>query len=254
MKKWIVLLMTTIALASTSYEINCLTKNDTDIYNKAESLSQKSRELLDFCRTHKIGENLTHAQQLLHNGADANAFFLGRRTRFVTVPVKNLIIQGKRIVGGAYQEEIITGYYVNETCLSHAVRSGDAGLVQLLIDHGASVDGEYGWSSDWRPLHLAASLGYTDVSAVLIRAGADVNYQRRSGYDGEIYESPLHLAAGRGHVEVCKLLIDEGARVNAQRIYDIGWSSYDIATPLRLARQYGHKEVVQLLRAAGASE
>lgn len=252
MNKWIVLLMTTTALASTCYEINCISHGDQnyehayisqrqwDLYHKAESLTKKSRELLYFCRNHIRGASLLPALTLLREGADANAFYLGTQT--ATYGMKT----------------IITQYYAEDTCLSNAVRSRDAQLVQLLVDHGASVM-NVASVDHCSPLQQAARLGDKEICEILIKAGSDVNYQLRLEGDwGEVSlgESPLHLAASHGHAAVCKVLIDHGANVNA--IYGYGYyvgepRTCDI-TALQLARQSGHQDVEQILLAAGAIE
>ena len=62
------------------------------------------------------------------------------------------------------------------------------------------------------PLHWAASGGTdrSDVIALLLEAGADVN--ARSG-GGRV---PLHSAAGSGSLEHVSLLLKAGADVNAR--------------------------------------
>ena len=56
------------------------------------------------------------------------------------------------------------------------------------------------------PLHAAAEQGRTDVTGVLLSAGAHVNAK---GDDGD---TPLHVAAYHEHADVVKLLRAAGAK------------------------------------------
>jgi ankyrin repeat protein len=59
------------------------------------------------------------------------------------------------------------------------------------------------------PLHWAVFAGNTEVAALLIQEGADVNARDVN------QKTPLHWAASRGMTEVAALLIEKGADVNA---------------------------------------
>lgn len=75
-------------------------------------------------------------------------------------------------------------------------------IVQLLIDHGADVNGR-------DVLNKASFEGKTEVVKLLISKGAKVKTKKG-------ITSPLHDAVVRDHVEIAELLIAEGADVNAQ--------------------------------------
>ena len=51
-----------------------------------------------------------------------------------------------------------------------------------------------------QPLHLAIWFGNTDVTRLLIAAGADVNFL------GNLKRTPVHFAAERGHPDIIKVL------------------------------------------------
>jgi hypothetical protein len=58
-----------------------------------------------------------------------------------------------------------------------------------------------GWSS----LHRASLMGYVDVMALLIEAGADIELTAKNG------ETALYIAADHLHHEACELLLRSGA-------------------------------------------
>ena len=90
------------------------------------------------------------------------------------------------------------------------------------------------------PLMLAAYLGYDEICAYLIQAGAWVNQQAQN----ELENAPLHQAAVRGHNAVCALLLHHDANPNIQNAAG--------ETPLLLAVQEGHVNTVRLLLFGGA--
>ncbi len=115
----------------------------------------------------------------------------------------------------------------------------DINELRALIDDGADVNVNVIFKKIYvfTPLFLAAEAGYTEILAVLLKAGADVNFAT----DGD---TPLMIAAENGHSEIVKLLLKTGADVNASR--ETG------STPLYLASLNDHSEIVKLLLKAGA--
>ena len=143
------------------------------------------------------------------------------------------------------------------TPLVHAVARDDAGMVDLLLKHGADVNKPKpvvhsqggpvilppGFSNDTRkeqvtPLVIAAGRGNADMVKTLLAAGAKVNAEK------DAYPVPLHEAISSGSEACVKLLIEAKADVNTR----VG--PYE--SPLSLAAKMGSEAIVMLLLDAGA--
>ena len=94
-----------------------------------------------------------------------------------------------------------------------AVERGHVGLVELLCARRCSTSALD--SGGLTPLHLAASLGYTDIASTLIRNRAEVNSSSSLGGD-----TPLHLAAAGNHHQVVQLLLKHGAAVDLPNLME----------------------------------
>ncbi|GAB4272059.1 MAG: hypothetical protein Kow0065_21470 [Methylomicrobium sp.] len=121
-----------------------------------------------------------------------------------------------------------------------AVSAGDQSLVDLFIRGGMSpkTTDEKGNSL----LLMALRNGFSIVSHILIKAGADVDVSDRLGF------TPLLLACGKtttGYQEIAKTLIHKGADVNVRD--PLGWS------PLLLAVSNGSIDVARMLLVYGAN-
>lgn len=81
---------------------------------------------------------------------------------------------------------------------------------------------------------MAACYNHSDVSALLLKAGAIVDAPRSDG------ATPLHIAARKGNADVAAVLLRAGASVDAMTTRG--------HTPLVAAVQFGHTDVVSLLR------
>jgi len=117
-----------------------------------------------------------------------------------------------------------------------AAEVGDTEEVRRLLDGGADVNARD--TSEWTPLHLAASKSHVETTALLLDRGADVDAKEDVGW------TPLHVAARFGHTKVGALLIERGADVNARDGGD--------QTPLHTAARAGETEAVNLLLDFGA--
>jgi ankyrin repeat protein/L-ascorbate metabolism protein UlaG (beta-lactamase superfamily) len=157
------------------------------------------------------------------------------------------------------------------TALHTAAQAGSVAVIELLVEHGADVNATGGFG--WTPLAWTAMQGHKAATEILIREGADVTAANRHGV------TPLMWAFERGHPEIMDLLLENGADVDAR---DANWGRTilhaaalrghgDLATmvldhgaeidavdatgttPIQYAGRYGHRAVVELLRARGAS-
>lgn len=94
--------------------------------------------------------------------------------------------------------------------LNDAARTNNLEMLELLISRGAPVDarGPDGWTS------LSSAVLVEGVKAVqyLLRQGADVCVVQWPGMQ------PLHLAASTGNTEIAALLLDYGADINGPGI------------------------------------
>jgi ankyrin repeat protein len=113
------------------------------------------------------------------------------------------------------------------------VRSGNNGLVQLLVDYGADVDEQSG-DRGTSPLMEAAGTGQVSTTRLLLEAGADPDMVSHYGQTATI------LAASEGHAETVKLLLEWNARTDP--VDHLGM------TALKYAELFRHEEVAAQLR------
>jgi len=133
------------------------------------------------------------------------------------------------------------------TALTMAALEGELAAVDLLLAHGADVNGVDG--EHFSPLMLAAMAGHVDVVTTLIGRGAKIDLtqmtdDKKAGGQSQSGRTALHWAAAQGESVAAKVLVDSGALVNAL--------STKKQTPLALACSQGHEEIVQLLVEADA--
>ena len=148
----------------------------------------------------------------------------------------------------------------------HLAAYGHAGLLRLLIAHGAEVDalgyeGNHGWTP---PLVLACWEGTVETVRLLLEAGADPNLPSRPG------GSALHAAINHYDAEKIELLLAHGARhdlYSAVAVGDLEEIRRQLAggdglldrrddlrgrTPLEWAVFHGREKVAEHLLEAGA--
>ena len=104
------------------------------------------------------------------------------------------------------------------TALHAAAEHGNASLVRLLCEYGATVDDADvdGFSA----LHTAAMHGDVATTSVLLQNGADANQPDHVG------RTPLHLAVS-SRLEICQRLLEHRAEINAMD--DDGFTPLDTA-------------------------
>ena len=89
--------------------------------------------------------------------------------------------------------------------LIRAIRTGDLGRVQELVDAGVDVNA-HGSEQDWAPLNHAAGQGDLAIVEFLLDRGGDVTI---SGRD---QRTPYMIALAAGHADVARRLRDAEAR------------------------------------------
>lgn len=127
------------------------------------------------------------------------------------------------------------------TAIATAVAAGKIEVVDLLLSHGADVNGtNANGGSALVEAAASAAPGHSQVAIIslLLSHGARVNEASAGG------RSALHWAATREDVESCRLLVRHGADTNAE--------TREGSTPLHLAASAGNVEIVALLVRNGA--
>ncbi|KAH6977414.1 ankyrin repeat-containing domain protein [Ilyonectria sp. MPI-CAGE-AT-0026] len=155
--------------------------------------------------------------------------------------------------------------FTGKTALQTAVTYASSGIVQLLLDRGADVNGTISGPFENLPplnlffIHQSRPL---QIVKMLIEAGADVQYITAS------YLPALQSAVLLGEPDVVTVLLEAGADVNAplgekyKEICNQAWekrtilgsstSVFNLCTSLCLAASCGNEEIVRRLLEAGA--
>ena len=162
------------------------------------------------------GGHLLLAEWLLSEGAELDAFAEYRGTPLQqaaqgghVATMVLLVLRGASVTAGSD----------DYNCLEGAARTGDKGLVELLIDRGAKLDAAPGRSG---PVHAAVEFGCHEVLAVLLAHGASPGSK---GYYGDL---PLHMAAERGDATAVRLLLRHG--VDRSAVDERGRKAIEVAT------------------------
>jgi hypothetical protein len=121
------------------------------------------------------------------------------------------------------------------TPLGLAAFFGHADAARTLLDHDADPNIASQNAMRVAPLHSAVAAQRLDISAELLRRGAEVNAVQADDF------TPLHEAAQNGQVAMIELLLAHGADLTARKS--------DGQTPLDVAEAHGQAEAAALLRA-----
>lgn len=118
-------------------------------------------------------------------------------------------------------------------------RSGDAASVAADL---SKYPGDLNLPDDagLTPLHLAALHCHTNIIALLLARGADVNCEAKDD------ATPLHVAAQEGCLDGLKMLLEKGANINAH--------DSQSRTPLKRAELWRQNTVAEYLRQHGGAE
>ncbi len=150
--------------------------------------------------------------------------------------------------------------------LMQAVKANNAAQVRQLIASGVDVNAADAGGDI--PLIMAAYLGHTEITRLLLEAGADV-----AAVDPGMKATALHAAAYAGRTEPARLLIQHGIAIDAQGPYngytalhdaiwqnnvetarviveagaDLTLRNHEGQTPLEMAQARGRKQIVALI-------
>lgn len=108
---------------------------------------------------------------------------------------------------------------VGETALMMAALKGRLDWAKKLLDRGAQVQ-----KPGWSPVHYAASGPSTELLALLLDRGADINARAPNG------STPLMMATSFGTEDSVKLLVQRGA--DKKLLNDRNLSAADLARNL----------------------
>ena len=201
------------------------------------------------------------ADLLLHQGADINV-----QDKYGNTPLHDAIRKGYKdtadllIRGGANINVKNTDghtpvYYAysskNPSTISLLIQGGaevarvhqtaargDVDAMRTLIRQGADVN-QHDPSMECSPLHVACTMGHSDLVTCLLQYGAHVG-----AVDGGSC-TPLHQACRHGHAQIALSLITQDADVNAE--------DGDKSTPLHKACEEGHHQTALCLLEHGAN-
>ncbi len=150
--------------------------------------------------------------------------------------------------------------------LMQAIKANNVAQVRQLIASGVDVNAAD--ASGDIPLIMAAYLGHTEITRLLLEASADVG-----AVDSGMKATALHAAAYAGRSEPARLLIQYGVAIDAQGPYngytalhdaiwqnnvetarviieagaDLTLRNQEGQTPLEMAKARGRKQIVTLI-------
>jgi ankyrin repeat protein len=179
----------------------------------------------------------------------------------------NAVAIARTLLEAGAEVDALASFYSGECSTMSLLVSSDhpaaagvqAELVELLLDHGAAIEGRgEKWGS---PLKTALAFGHASAAQALVQRGARVDFTSAAGL-GRADEvanllagaSPAHrhlalaLAAQLGHTNVVRLLLDAGE--DPDRFNPEGAHAH--TTPLHQAVFGGHSALVEMLVQRGA--
>lgn len=194
---------------------------------KGKSLYDKWEKAINTTDLKAITQCLKISPQLINQGI---IHYRGNGTTFQTLPL-NLVNQSLATT------ELLIEYNAdpNEYGDGHvlALHNASPDVTEYLISKGADVN-KIGYE-ECTPIMYEVYMHNIENVAILIKHGADINYQRNlDGY------TSLHWAARKGDVAIAKLLVQHGART------DISNEENKLAADL--AKENNHQALIEYLK------
>jgi len=115
---------------------------------------------------------------------------------------------------------------------------GQKETTEYLISKGADVNAVARNTTGFTALTGAVANNHTEIAKLLVKRGAQVNYQYEGGF------TPLMGASENGNIELVRFLLANGADPNAK--------TGDGKSPMSFANEKNHLEVVEALKKQGA--
>ena len=154
------------------------------------------------------------------------------------------VVQMEALVGMSNDDEMLfddcAGVEGN-TALIRASANGDSERVELLLDAGCDIHVAENTAQHFTALHAAAANGHVAVVRILISRGANLEARNKRA------ETPLITACRSGNAACVAALVEANADVMASM-------PSNGASGLCIAAQNGHKNVVELMCAAGGED
>jgi len=151
---------------------------------------------------------------------------------------------------------------LNEELLA-ATRKSDIEKVKTLLAQGADVNAKSRYGAT--PLFFACDRSNTEMVKLLLEKGADPNVQ-----DTFYKATPLGWALGKNNPDIIRMLIEKGAKEKTQALnFGVGGGHVAVVKAvldkggveqtaldkaLRTATNKGSKEIIDMLKGAGAKE
>jgi ankyrin repeat protein len=179
-------------------------------------------------------------QLLLSRGADPEER-LGARNHHQT-PLIRAVAEGHTAVVDILLDQgkvrIETEDENGKTALYYAVTENKPDTLKQLLLRKPNLEVRDRNGGGYTPLHRAAQASQSEITRLLLKAGADPNVHERNHR-----WTPLHEAASRGELEIVKEFLRHGA--DPDLLEEHKWS------PLRLAIQQSHVDVAAFLLNTG---
>jgi len=191
--------------------------------------AQALRDAANWCDTDTL-------RTLLEHGVDVNAKNIIGNTALMRAARKGYTEIMQILLAKGADVDIKSKY--GNTALMIVADKGDTDTVRFLLEHGADVDAKDNY--DRTALMMVADKGDIDTVRFLVEHGVDVDTKSKFG------ETTLYQAIASGNIDIVQALIAKGADVNVKN------NNGD--TVLMWAKKWNHKEIIRILKEAGAKE